>query len=246
VVAVRTNVRIVAVVQARTGSTRLPGKVLAPVGGSPMLVQQLRRLVAAQSLTEIVVATTTEPEDDAVVELARGEGIRCFRGSDEDVLSRYVEAAHDSAADVVVRLTADCPLIDAGVVDAVTETLVDGPTQFDYASNVVHRTYPQGLDAEALFADTLERVDRLARSPEAREHVTWFIASERPELFLVGSVTDDEDNSDLRWTVDTAADLELVRRLYEDLDLAVSGLGYRDIVEHVRANPELATANVRA
>jgi len=232
-------VKTVAVVQARTGSTRLPGKVLAEVGGRPMLVQELRRLRDARTLSEIVVATTTQPRDDVVAELAEAEGVRCFRGDEDDVLRRYVEAARSSAADVVVRLTADCPLIDPGLVDQVAGTLVAGVAEFDYVSNVVRRTYPQGLDAEALFVDTLERVDRLARSREAREHVTWFITSERPELFVIGSVTDDHDNSDLRWTVDTPTDLELVRRLYDDLDLDASALDYRTILAHVRAHPEL-------
>jgi spore coat polysaccharide biosynthesis protein SpsF len=209
-----------------------------------MLVQQLRRLRRARTLAEIVVATTTQPRDDVLVELAATEGIGCFRGDEANVLTRYVEAARGSSADVIVRLTADCPLIDAAVVDEVTNTLVTGAADFDYVSNVLPRTYPQGLDAEALFIDTLERVERLARSPEAREHVTWFITSERPDLFVLGSVTDEHDNSDLRWTVDTAADLELVRRLYDALDLEASTLDYRAIVAHVRAHPELATANV--
>jgi spore coat polysaccharide biosynthesis protein SpsF len=232
-------VKTVAIVQARTGSTRLPGKVLEQVGGRPMLAQLLRRLREARALTEIMVATTTESRDDAVVELAGTEGIGCFRGSEDDVLSRYVGAARNSGAEIVVRLTADCPLIDAGVVDRVVATLIDGAAEYDYVSNVVRRTYPQGLDVEALFVDTLERVYRLARSPEAREHVTWFVASERPELFLVGSVTDDEDNSDLRWTVDTPADLELVRRLYDELDLGTTPLGYRAILAQVRSHPQL-------
>ena len=228
--------KTVAIVQARTGSTRLPGKVLAEVGGRPMLAQQLRRLRQARALTEIVVATTTDPRDDPVAELAEAEGSRCFRGSEADVLSRYVGAARASGADAVVRLTADCPLIDAGVVDRVTEMLVDGRAEYDYVSNVVRRTYPQGLDAEALFVDTLERVDRLASTPAAREHVTWFIASERPELFLIGSVTDDDNNSDIRWTVDTAEDLEHVRRLYTELDLDASPKDYRTILAHLHAH----------
>jgi spore coat polysaccharide biosynthesis protein SpsF len=211
--------------------------VIADLAGRPMLVQQLRRLGRAQAIDEIVVATTTESRDDVVAELAEGEGLRCFRGSEQDVLSRYVEAARASSADVVVRLTADCPLIDPGVVDKVTEMLVHGAERFDYGSNVVSRTYPQGLDTEALFTDTLERIHRLATSTEAREHVTWYAYVEQPELFLIGSVTDDADNSDLRWTVDTPDDLERVRRLYEALDLGDSLLDYRSIVTYVRERP---------
>src|SRR5262249_13108735 len=153
--------KTVAIVQARTGSTRLPGKVLAQVGTRPMLAQQLRRLRDAVTLDEIVVATTTESRDDPVAEIAEAEDVRCFRGSESDVLGRYVGAARASGAEIVVRLTADCPLIDPGVVDRVTGLLVNGAGEYDYASNVVRRTFPQGLDAEALFVDTLERVDRL-------------------------------------------------------------------------------------
>ena len=229
--------------QARTGSSRLPGKILLEVAGEPMLAHEIRRLQRVEELDDIVVATTVDPEDDPVVAVAEAEGARWFRGSEHDVLDRYFRAAEEASAEVVLRVTADCPLLDPEVAGLVVSTLAAQDGQLDYASNVVERTYPAGLDAEALTAEALERAFRLGRSPEAREHVTWFLLRERSDLFRIGSVTDDVDNSDLRWTVDHARDLELVRRLYNELDLARKPRSYREVVAHVREHPELATLN---
>lgn len=233
----------VIILQARMTSTRLPGKVLMDVVGRPMLAQQLRRLARCRQADEIVVATTTNATDDPVVAVAGAEGARWFRGSETDVLARYVGAAREAKADVVVRITADCPLIDPEVSDCVIEALVAQRERCDYASNVVRRTYPQGLDTEVMHADTLERLDRLAQSSPAREHVTYFILNEHPELFSIRSVTDTENNSDLRWTVDVPQDLEMVRRLYEELDLGERPVGYRELLAYVRANPAVVAVN---
>lgn len=233
----------VVIVQARMTSTRLPGKVLMDLAGRPMLAQQLRRLQRCRRVDEIVVATTTNAADDPVVALARAEGVRDFRGSERDVLSRYAGAARETRADLVVRVTADCPLIDPETVDRVIGAAQDDAAACDYASNVIQRTYPRGLDAEVLYADALARLDRLARSPAGREHVTHFLLNERPELFLMRSVTDSEDHSDLRWTVDTADDMAMVRRLYDELNLGREFRGYREILAYVRAHPELAGMN---
>lgn len=230
---------VVAIVQARMTSSRLPGKVLMDVAGAPMLARELQRLRRAQTIDEIVVATTVNDTDDPVAGLAESEGARVFRGDEHDVLSRYAGAAAEAGADVVVRMTADCPLIDPEVVDRVVEALDRGT---DYASNVAPRSFPRGLDCEALHRDTLERVHRLATSQPAREHVTWLINEERPELFVRRCVADDGDNSDLSWTVDHPADLELVRRLFERLGLAERPLPHAEMVARVRADPELAAA----
>lgn len=200
-----------------------------------MLSRQLERMRRARALDEIIIATTGNTTDDPVAELAREQDLRCFRGSESDVLGRYVLAAREAGGDVIVRITADCPLIDPEVVDRVVETLVSRSDELDYASNVVKRTYPQGLDVEAMTADTLERLGRLGRSPGVREHVTRFILVERPDLFLVGSVEDGERNDDLCWTVDTADDLERVRRIFAGLGMAEAHAGYRQILDHVRA-----------
>ena len=170
----------VIVLQARMTSTRLPGKVLMDVAGRPMLAQQLRRLARCKQADEILVATTTNATDDPVVAVARAEGARWFRGSETDVLARYVEASREAKADLVVRVTADCPLIDPEESDRVIEALMAHQERCDYASNVVRRTYPQGLDTEAMYADALERLDRLAQSSPAREHVTYFILNDHP------------------------------------------------------------------
>ncbi len=235
--------RRVIVVQARVTSTRLPGKVLMDLAGRPMLAQQLRRLKRCRHADEIVVATTTNATDDPVVTVARAEGARWFRGSETDVLSRYIGAARESKADVVIRITADCPLIDPEVSDKVIEALESRGDKVDYASNVIRRTLPLGLDTEVLYTDTLLRVGRLARSAPAREHVTLFIWKERPDLFLIHSVTDEQDNSDLRWTVDVAEDLEMVRRLYAEMGLGERAVGYREILAYVRSHPALLAVN---
>lgn len=224
-------------------STRLPGKILKEVGGEPMLKQQIKRLRQCKLVDEIVIATTVNAADDAVVELAEDENLAFFRGDEHDVLGRYVGAAKQSNADVVIRSTADCPLIDAEITDSVIKELIDNANECDYVSNTVERTFPQGLDVEAFFIDTLLRANRLGQSAQAREHVTVTIYSENPHLFLRRAVKDTEDNADLRLTVDTAQDLELIKRLYDELDLSKTILSYREIIKYLRANPELVQIN---
>lgn len=223
-------------------ASRLPGKPLLAVAGRPMLEQVVARLGRCKTLDDIVVATTTHPDDDALASLTKGIGVRTYRGSEGDVLSRYVGALREAAADLVIRITSDCPLIDPAVVDRVVAE-AEGAGACDYASNVIQRTYPRGLDAEAAFADALLRTDRLATSARAREHVTYFMYAERPELWVLRSVVDTEDNSDLRWTVDTQDDLDMISRLYVELDLARERPDYRAIVRYVRAHPEISALN---
>jgi spore coat polysaccharide biosynthesis protein SpsF len=234
----------VIIIQARMTSTRLPGKVLADLAGRPMLAQQLRRLKHCARADEIVVATTTNSSDDRVVELARHEGVGWFRGSEQDVLARYVGAAQYSRADVIARVTADCPLIDPQITDLVIDELISHAAQCDYAANVLERTYPRGLDVEAFYWDTLLRMDRLAQSLLAREHVTVVVRSERSGLFLRRSVTGQQDNSDLRWTVDSGIDLELIRILYKALDMTNRVVPYAEVLAYVRSHPELARLNL--
>lgn len=232
--------RRVIIVQARLTSTRLPGKVLMDIAGRPMLAQQLCRLKQCTLVDDIVVATTTQATDDPVAELAHGEQVGCFRGSEQDVLARCVGAAREARADVVIRVTGDCPLIDPQVTDRVITELTDHAMECDYASNVLRRTYPRGLDVEAFFWDALLRIDRFARSEVAREHVTIVPRSEHPELFVCRSVEDNQNNADLRWTVDTAADLEFVRQLYAALNLSSRMAFYPEILGYVRNHVELA------
>ncbi|HEY4243368.1 MAG TPA: glycosyltransferase family protein [Kofleriaceae bacterium] len=229
--------RTVAIVQARMGSSRLPGKVLADVAGQTMLARVLGRLAAADLVTETVVATTNSAHDAAIVAEAARLGVAAICGSETDVLARYLAAARAANADVIVRVTADCPLLDPHVVDLVIEACT---TEVDYASNTHTRSYPRGLDVEALHRDTLERIARLGTSPSAREHVTAFVMAE-PALFRIRQVRASSDDSDLRWTVDTDEDLAMVRDVYglvgDDL------VPYREVVALVRARPALAARN---
>jgi spore coat polysaccharide biosynthesis protein SpsF len=232
---------VAAIVQARMGSTRLPGKVLRALGRRTALGQLVHRLRACHLIDRVVIATTDRDADDAIAAEAARLAIDCFRGSEEDVLSRYAGAAAASRADAIVRITADCPLIDPEVVDAVIDRLQAAGCE--YASNTIRRTFPRGLDAEAFTRPALERLDALATGPgPGREHVTWLV-HHRPGVFTCSSVEDTADNSDLRWTVDTEDDWRLVERLYRELALDERLVPYRGILAHVRANPGLARIN---
>src|SRR4051794_2892975 len=162
--------RRVAIVQARMTSTRLPGKVMMELAGRPLLERELERLQRCDRIDELVVATTTNRDDDVLVDLARRLGVRWYRGSETDVLGRYAGAAREAAAALVVRLTSDCPLIDPAETDLVVEALEERRGECDYAANVLDRDLPRGLDTEALWRDVLERMDRMATSTPAREH----------------------------------------------------------------------------
>jgi spore coat polysaccharide biosynthesis protein SpsF len=199
-------VKRVAIVQARMTSTRLPGKILKPLLGEPMLQRQIARMRTAEALDEIVIATTNGASDDEVAELAHTLDVRCVRGSEGDVLGRYVLAAVASDAELVVRITADCPLIDGGVIDRIVKECETRASELDFVSNTLQRTFPRGLDVEAFYLDTLLRMDRQATSPTAREHVTYHLYAEQPALYRQLQIKDAVDHSALRWTVDTPLD----------------------------------------
>jgi len=217
--------RTLAVVQARTGSTRLPGKVLMPIAGRPMLGFMLARLAAAP-VDDMVVATSANAGDDALADVASAAGVAVVRGSESDVLGRFLTALDGHPADIVVRLTADCPLVDAGVVaDAIACRDAAGA---DYASNTLVRTYPDGLDVEVLTAGSLRTAAAEAVDPAEREHVTPFVYR-RPERFRLAAVLGPESLGDERWTVDTADDLARVRTIVEGLADPVTA-GWREIL----------------
>ncbi len=231
---------VVAIIQARMGSSRLPGKVLRDLCGATMLARGIERIRRARTLDNIVVATTTGQEDDAIVAECRRLSVDVHRGSANDVLARYHGAARAASADAIVRITSDCPLIDPRVVDSVVGMLEGA---IDYASNTHDiRSFPRGLDCEVFHRDTLERMARMARSAAAREHVTVFVR-EHPELFRTAQLVADRDDSDLRWTVDTDADFALVETLYERYALATHDMPYEELVRRVRSEPALAAMN---
>ena len=193
------------------GSTRLPGKVLKDIAGRPMLSYQMERLRRVKRAERIVVATTDQPADDAVERFCQKEKIACVRGSEHDVLARYHLAIERFPADVVVRITADCPLIDPAIVDEAIAAY-----EPDYVSNMLEITYPYGMAVEVFSAQALREAHREAKDPAEREHVTPFIWR-RPQRYRLKSLTMAPTLSHHRWTVDTPEDFELVSRLLKTL-----------------------------
>ena len=211
----RSPLKTLAIVQARMGSTRLPGKVLRPLAGKPMLERVVSRVQRAHTLHQVVVATTTRPEDDAIQALCQKRGWDYYRGNAEDVLDRYYHAARTFQADIIVRITADCPLIEPEIIDRTVQAFFENLPEVDYASNVhPKRTFPRGLDVEVFSFSVLERIWKEDRNPAWREHVTPFIWK-HPDRFRMVSVVNDEDLSYMRWTVDEVADLVFVQKIYD-------------------------------
>lgn len=233
------RIRIVAIIQARMGSTRLPGKVLADVAGRTMLARVVRRVRRAGRLDEVVVATTTAAGDEPVVEHCQRLGVACFRGQEDDVLDRYYRAATAHAADAVVRITSDCPLIDPEVIDRVVGAFLD--RQPDYASNTLRRTWPRGLDTEVTTTAALSRAWREAAEPYQRVHVTPYLY-QHPEHFTLLAVTGEEDLSAGRWTVDTGEDLDFVRAVCERMG-GEDGFSWREVHRLLGDEPSLAERN---
>jgi spore coat polysaccharide biosynthesis protein SpsF len=230
----------VAIIQARMGSTRLPGKVLAAIGPGTVLSYVVARLRRAKTLDRVVVATTTAPRDQALVEHASTLGVDVMRGDEQNVLARYRDAAAAAGADVIVRITADCPLVDAEIVDRVVTAFVDA-APVDFAANTLRRTYPAGLDVEVIGRQALERAWREARKQYQRVHVCPYIY-EHPEEFKLLSVVGDHDYSWMRWAVDTAEDLAFVRAVYDRLGYDVT-ISWRDVIALLARAPELLEIN---
>ncbi|MEN9479186.1 MAG: hypothetical protein RLZZ298_581 [Pseudomonadota bacterium] len=233
--------KIVAIIQARMGSTRLPGKTLADIHGKPMLQWLLDRVKSVPQINEIVVATTTDPIDDTLARMLNTvPGVACYRGSKEDVLDRFYQASRGRSADVIVRLTADDPLKDPGLIARTIDAVCGNPA-IDYASTFIHATFPEGLDCEAMRIQTLERAHREAKLLSEREHVTPYIWK-NPQVFNLFSVEQEEDLSSWRWTVDKPADLEFVRAVYahfKDQPL----VSYETLKSYIQKHPELSAIN---
>ena len=205
--------RTVAIVAARMGSTRFPGKALALLDAKPLLEHVLNAAAGSQ-VDEVILATGDKGPNIALIDLALVLGFRYYVGSETDVLRRVREAAEFANADRVVRITGDCPLHRPEIIDRTIDALTD---DYDMASNIIRRTYPKGLDTEVMHMDTLARIDRLARTPEAREHVTLFAYRGRRDLFTIVSVEQPQPwklTPEQNWSVDTLADLEVVREQY--------------------------------
>jgi spore coat polysaccharide biosynthesis protein SpsF len=232
------SVRVVAIIQARMGNTRLPGKVLKDLCGATVLARVVNRTSRATLLDEIVVATTVKPADEAIVQECERLSVACFRGDEADVLDRYYRAAQHFFADAIVRITSDCPLIDPEIVDKTVRAFLE--ERPDYASNTCVPTYPRGLDTEVMTLAALQLAWANAIHPYQRSHVTPYIY-ENPKKFRILSVMGDKNNSAHRWTVDTPEDLEFVRAVYSrfrDDRFLLSG-----VLNLMEREPQLAEIN---
>lgn len=232
--------KTIIIVQARMTSTRLSGKVLLPLAGEPMLTRLVQRLRRVQRADGIVIATTTNAADNPVAALCAQLSVGCHRGSEHDVLSRYADAARLHGADVVVRITSDCPLIDPALIDRVIATYQEGDS--DYVSNMLPPTWPYGMAVEVFSAATLQQAHTEAIQLAEREHVTPFIYW-HPERYRLRNVASLVDLSHHRWTVDTPEDYELVGRLYDHLYPRTPDFTLGDVLTLLEAHPDWIVIN---
>jgi spore coat polysaccharide biosynthesis protein SpsF len=250
--------KVVAIIQGRMSSSRLPGKILAEIAGQPMLQRVFARTSRATTVTETIFATTTDPTDDPVAEYCEFSGIPFTRGSLYDVLDRYYQAAKGSKTDLVVRVTADCPAIDPTLVDDVINTLLEG--EYDFVCNRLpppwHRTYPIGLDVEACTFKVLEKAWKEAKEPQHREHAMPYfyegvelsaVSRQKsegvsPRGFRIALLNHTTDFGDYRWTVDTPEDLEFMRQVYSNFD-GRDDFTWKEVLELVHNEPQLAQIN---
>jgi len=234
------------IIQARMGSTRLPGKIMKEICGKTILEHDVIRISQAKNIDNIIIATTIEKQDDVIENEAIRLGVKCFRGSESDVLSRYYLAAKEHEANIVVRITSDCPLYDGTLLQEMVEKFKN--SECDYLSNCIERTYPRGLDTEIFSFSALERAHKEAKEEHEREHVTPYIngnsnSNNNADKFKLEDFVGDEDNSNLRWTLDTEEDLEFIEaiygNLYEDNKLFTTS----DILNLLNEKPELVEIN---
>jgi len=230
--------KVVALVQARMGSTRLPGKVLKSIVGKPMIELLLARLSQSSELDEIVVATSEEKQNDHLQAVVESLGFRCTRGSEKDVLSRFYESAKFVGADVIVRITGDCPLVDPALVDHCIKGYKN--SNVDYFSNINPATYPDGLDIEVMSFESIERANDETNSKSDREHVTPYIRNS--DSFLKSSIQHAEDLSNLRWSVDEPEDLIVVTNVFEHFSPNIF-FDWKQVLELRRSHPKLFQAN---
>jgi spore coat polysaccharide biosynthesis protein SpsF len=231
--------KITAIVQARMGSTRLPGKVLMDLGGKTVLARVVARLHRASRIHETVVATTQRVDDDDIVRECDRLTVSCFRGSEQNVLARYLQAAERFQSDLIVRITADCPLIDPDVVDEVVDACLS--QEVDLACNDVPHTFPRGLDVEAFTIEALRRAQSICDQDYQREHVTQ-VMYEYPHIFKTISIKSDRGLGHLRWTLDTPADLELIRAIYARFENK-DDFGWGAVADLIERYPELTAIN---
>ena len=236
---------ILTVVQARMGSSRLPGKVLLPLAGQPLLVRMVERVQRSQLAGTVVVATTTEAADDAVAACCTAHGLACFRGDALDLLDRHYQAARQHGANVVLKIPSDCPLIDPAVIDQVLGVYLENPDQYDFVSNLHPTTFPDGNDVEIMRFEALETAWHEARRPLEREHTTPYFW-ENPDRFRLANVvwaTGQDFSMSHRWTIDYPEDYEFIKAVYEALHPSKPDFGLDDILRLLENRPDIAQLN---
>ena len=233
---------ILAILQARVSSNRLPGKVLKPILNVPMLLREVERIQRSQFINLLIVATSTDLVDNAIEDLCSESDLICFRGSLNDVLDRFYQAAKHHKPDHVIRLTGDCPLADPRLIDQLVTMHIN--CNFDYTSNTLEPTYPDGLDAEIFRFSCLEQAWKESTLPSQREHVTPFIKN-NSHRYKIGQIKNSADLSHLRWTVDEPADFMLITKIYEELYPNNRAFTTEDILTFLDRNPEFKIINVQ-
>ena len=226
--------RIVSIIQARSGSSRLPDKIFARISGQPLLYHVVERIRASRNCDELIIATTEEQADDLVEDFAKAQNVRCFRGSTKNVLTRFYNAARDTDADIIARVTADDACKDPELLDHLIVELME--RKYDYICNNQPPSYPEGLDLEAFTFQALEKTHREARLDYQREHVTPYMR-ENSDLFKTHNVANDRDLSHMRWTIDTSADLEFAREIYRHLYRKGKVFLMNDVLKLLERNP---------
>jgi spore coat polysaccharide biosynthesis protein SpsF len=234
--------QIAIITQARMGATRLPGKPLKEVLGKPLIAYQLERMSRATKAGAMIVATTTNPADQQIVDFCQQKQVPVFCGSEDDVLSRYYEAASTFHVDVIVRICADCPLIDPEVIDLVIDAYLNLYPNYDYVSNTMERTFPRGMDVEVISFHSLEQAFFQAKQHREREHVTPYLYC-HPEMFKLGSVVHEPNESHHRWTVDTQEDFQLISTILQTLYPKNPNFQMKDILEEFAIHPEWISIN---
>lgn len=232
--------RIVAIIQARMGSTRLPGKVMKQLKGNTVLHHVINRVSKVNHVDQVIVATTCRTIDDEIVEETLKIGATVYRGSEEDVLSRYYEAALEAQADVIIRVTSDCPLIDPVIISEVLEFYRNN--EYDYVSNTLSRSYPRGLDVEVFSFSSLKQAYEKAKHPEYREHVTPYIYN-NSEQFSIFDYHSQENYAQYRWTLDTKEDWTLINEIYNALYESEHLFGWKTAIELMKLQPTLPEIN---
>lgn len=231
---------IIAFIQARFSSSRLPGKVLKPILSKPMLQHQIERVQLSKIIDKLVIVTSTDTSDDQLISLFKKMDIEFYRGSIDNVLDRFYRAACSYNAKHIVRLTGDCPIIDSKVIDEAITFHLEG--DFDYTSNTIEPTFPDGLDVEVFKFSALEKTWKNAKLKSELEHVTPYIWG-NPELFLIGKHINNRDLSDLRLTVDEIDDFKKISEIFKDLYPKNKHFSLNDILVFLKENPKIDSLN---